>query len=335
MSDWLPSAPCTPEACVSELVPAVPVLRRVLRCVVLAAVLAVGLVLAPLLAGPGPDGSRKSGRPAASGAPERGMPDERLMRGWSRLLVAALGVRIRAVGPPRTIPVPPATGRGRGALLVANHVSWLDVLLIGAVRPGRMLAKSEVRGWPLFGRLAAGIGTIFIERDRLRALPRTVEQIAAALRRGEHVVVFPEGSTWCGRDGGRFRHAAFQAALEAGAPVQPMTIRYRLAGGEPTTVPAFVGEDGLLTSLWRVAGVRGLIAELPLLPEIPADRHPDRRSLARAAQTSVQSRHTHTHPRLHRHRPDLVRAAVGLPVPVPVPAPASPRWAARSALARR
>ncbi|MFC8448696.1 lysophospholipid acyltransferase family protein [Kitasatospora sp. NPDC057223] len=294
MSGWLPSAPCTPEDCVSGPVSGVSVPRRVLRCLVLAAVLAVGLALAPLLARPA--GARERGHMGQG--QERGMPADRLISGWSRLLVAALGVRIRAAGPSRAASAVTGRDHGRdlGALLVANHVSWLDVLLIEAVRPGRMLAKTEVRGWPLFGRLAAGIGTIFIERDRLRALPRTVEQITAALRRGEHVVVFPEGSTWCGRGGGRFRPAAFQAALEAGAPVQPVAIRYRLAGGEPTTAPAFVGEDGLLPSLWRVVSVRGLVAELTLLPEIPAGRHPERRSLARAAQRSVQGHHGHPHP---------------------------------------
>ena len=322
MSSWLPSAPCTPEACVSGTVPVVPVPRRVLRFAVLAAVLAVGFALAPLLARPGPAGRGSAGRPEAPQV--RGVPAERLMRGWSRLLVAALGVRILTSGPPRSV----AAATGRGALLVANHVSWLDVLLIEAVRPGRMLAKTEVRGWPLFGRLAAGIGTIFIERDRLRALPRTVEQIAAALRRGEHVVVFPEGSTWCGRGGGRFRPAAFQAALEAGAAVQPMTVRYRLAGGEPTTAPAFVGEDSLISSLWRVVTLRGPVAELTLLPEIPAGRHPDRRSLARAAQADVQAAvqghrplpqpHSQLHPR--RRGPDDARATATAALPGPAPA---------------
>ncbi|MFC9328484.1 lysophospholipid acyltransferase family protein [Kitasatospora sp. NPDC057015] len=289
MSAWLPTAPCTPEACVSGSVATVPVPRRVLRCAVLAAVLAVGFALAPVLARPGRAGA---GAHAGPEAPPRELPAERLMRGWTRLLVAALGVRISAAVPPRSA----SAGVGPGALLVANHVSWLDILLIGALRPGRMLAKTEVRGWPLFGRLAAGIGTIFIERDRLRALPRTVEEVAAALRRGEDVVVFPEGSTWCGRGGGRFRPAAFQAALGAGAPVQPVVIRYRLAGGEPTTAPAFVGDDGLLASVWRVAGVRGLVAEVTLLPEIPAGRHLERRALARAAQASVQGRPGRPHP---------------------------------------
>lgn len=142
-------------------------------------------------------------------------------------------------------------------LVVANHVSWLDVLLVAAVCPGRMLAKHEVSGWPVVGRLARSRGTLFIDRERIRSLPGTVAAIARALRDGETVVAFPEGSTWCGREAGRFRPAVFQAALDAGAPVRPVAIRYRLAGGEPTTVPAFVGDDTLTASLRRVVAARG------------------------------------------------------------------------------
>ncbi|MCP2312076.1 lysophospholipid acyltransferase family protein [Kitasatospora paracochleata] len=263
MSTWLPTAPCTPGACVAASGPAVAVPWRLLRCAGCLLVLLAGVALVPLVRA------------------WRWLPAERLVRIWTRTLLASLGVRVRAGAT-----APPAGG----ALLVANHISWLDILLVAAVRPGRMLAKTEVGQWPVLGPLTTWGGTIFIDRDRLRSLPRTVEQATEALRRGERVVVFPEGSTWCGRYGGRFRPALFEAAVRAGAPVQPLTIRYRLADGSATTAPAFVGEDGLLASLWRVVTVRGLEAELELLPLIPAGRHPGRRELARAAQAAVDLR---------------------------------------------
>ncbi|MGC3005419.1 lysophospholipid acyltransferase family protein, partial [Streptomyces sp. G35A] len=149
-----------------------------------------------------------------------------------------------------------------GLLLVANHISWLDVPLLAAVRPARMLAKSEIRRWPVAGALAARGGVLFIDRDRLRALPDTVARIAGVLRDGAAVAAFPEGSTWCGRAQGHFRRAVFQAALDAAVPVQPVRIRYRDPTGAPATAPAFVGDDTLLASLWRVASVRGLTAEV-------------------------------------------------------------------------
>ncbi|MFF0200656.1 lysophospholipid acyltransferase family protein [Streptomyces sp. NPDC005017] len=253
MSGWLPSAPCTSRACVEAPGPsAVAVARGVLR---LTAVL--GLVLAGVLASP------LGGR----------IPPD-LVRRWCRWIVRSAGVRPRITGD--------AASSG-GLLLVANHISWLDIPLLAAVRPARMLAKKEIRDWPVAGPLAAR-GAVFIDRDRLRALPDTVARLADALRSGAAVGVFPEGSTWCGRAQGRFRRAVFQAALDAGVPVQPVRIRYRLADGSATTLPAFIGDDSLLTSVWRVVTTRQVIAEVDLRPPIAPLSHPDRRTLAHAAE---------------------------------------------------
>ncbi|MFJ4322858.1 lysophospholipid acyltransferase family protein [Streptomyces tricolor] len=256
MSIWLPTAPCTPGACVEPARAAVAVPRAVLRLTAVAALLLAGIVLSPL---------------------GRTIPAEWVGR-WCRALVRAAGVRVRITGS-----APPAGG----LLLVANHVSWLDVPLLAAVRPARMLAKTEIRQWPVAGALAARGGALFIERDRLRALPGTVDRIAGALRAGAAVTVFPEGSTWCGRAHGRFRRAVFQAALDAGVPVQPVGLRYRRRDGGPGTAAAFVGEDTLLASLWRVARARDLVAEVEIRPVIPPGTHPDRRALAHASQPSA------------------------------------------------
>ncbi|MFE3638464.1 lysophospholipid acyltransferase family protein, partial [Streptomyces sp. NPDC059168] len=252
MSAWLPTAPCTPAACLDPAGPTVSLPRAVLRLAALAALVLVGVALSPL-----------GGRFPAG-----------WVRRWSRAVVRAAGVRIRLTGSA------PAAG---GVLLVANHISWLDIPLLAAVRPARMLAKSEIRRWPVAGRLAAGSGVLFIERDRLRALPGTVTRIAEALRDGAAVAVFPEGSTWCGRARGHFRPAVFQAALDARAPVQPVRLTYRDARGGAATAAAFVGEDTLFASLWRVASARALVAEVEVRPLLPAGRHHDRRTLARAA----------------------------------------------------
>ncbi|MFD5447999.1 lysophospholipid acyltransferase family protein [Streptomyces sp. NPDC127100] len=255
MSAWLPVAPCTPGACLEPVRTPVGVPRAVLRLTAVAVLLLAGsaVALSPL----------RERVPAA------------LVRSWCRWTVRAAGVRVRVTG--AAVP----TG---GLLLVAHHVSWLDVPLLAAVRPARMLAKSEIRRWPVAGPLAARGGALFIERDRLRALPDTVAVVAGALRGGAAVAAFPEGSTWCGRARGRYRRAVFQAALDAGVPVQPVRIRYRTGGRTPSTAPAFVGEDTLLASLWRVATTRGLTAEVEVLPAVPPGRHRDRRSLASAAQ---------------------------------------------------
>ncbi|MFF4363203.1 lysophospholipid acyltransferase family protein [Streptomyces sp. NPDC001604] len=253
MSVWQPSAPCTPGACIEATGSATAVPRAVLRMAAVVALVLAGVVLSPL-----------GGR----------IPAE-LVKRWCRWIVRAAGVRVRITG---------TTAPTGGLLLVANHISWLDIPLLAAVRPARMLAKSDIREWPVAGPLAARGGALFIDRNRLRALPETVARIADALRDGQAVGAFPEGSTWCGRAQGTFRRAVFQAALDAGVPVQPVHLRYRIAGGTASTAPAFIGDDSLLASVWRVVSARGLVAEVDVRDAIAPGSHPDRRSLARAAQ---------------------------------------------------
>lgn len=264
---WRPSAPCAPRSCVG---PAVRV--RALPF----AVLRVGAVLVLLVGGI----VANLGAALVVG-PLGGRIPPGLVRRWCRWVVRAAGVRVRIDG---------GVPAGTGLLLVANHVSWLDIPLLAAVRPARMLAKAEIRAWPVAGWLTARGGALFVDRDRIRALPGTVARIAGALRAGEAVAVFPEGSTWCGRAQGRFRRAVFQAALDAGVPVQPVRLRYRLAGGPSTTTPAFVGEDSLLTSVWRVATARGLVAEVEVRQVLVPGSGTDRRALARAAEAATLPR---------------------------------------------
>jgi 1-acyl-sn-glycerol-3-phosphate acyltransferase len=262
VSSWLPTSPCTPAACIPPA-PAPAALLRVLgRVAALVAVLCAGIVLSPLAARCAP------GRHAA------------LVRLWCRALVRSLGVRIRVGGA-----LPP----DGGVLIVSNHISWLDIPLLAAVRPARMLAKSDVRTWPVAGALAVRGRTLFIDRHRPRALPGTIARIAAALRDGSAVTAFPEGSTWCGRSQGSFRRAVFQAALDAGVPVQPVRVRYAHGFGLQSTAPAFIGDDTLVSSLWRIAASRDLVAEVRLSPLLAVGSHPDRRSLARVAQATAQA----------------------------------------------
>ncbi|MEU4129342.1 lysophospholipid acyltransferase family protein [Streptomyces wuyuanensis] len=262
MSVWLPTAPCTPADCASGRWPTVRRTTAVLRLAAGTAVVLAGVVLAPVAIPLGPAGRA------------------RLVGPWCRAVMRAFGVRFRVTG---TVPGQRDPGRpGPGTLVVPNHISWLDVPLVASVLPGRMLAKREVGLWPVLGPLARLGGTLFVDRDRLRELPAVVGAMAGALRRGSRVIVFPEGSTWCGRERGRFRRAAFQAALDAGADVQPVRIAYG-----PVGAAAFVGDDALGASLWRVVTTAGLTAEITVLPAIPAGAHPDRRALALAARRAL------------------------------------------------
>ncbi|WP_432055737.1 lysophospholipid acyltransferase family protein [Streptomyces sp. bgisy022] len=256
MSAWLPAAPCTPRACVRGTVPGAGPVRAVLRLVGVLVLVAAGVALLPC-----------GGRVPA-----------RLVRRWCRWIVRAAGVRVRLRG---------AAAPVGGLLLVAPHVSWLDVPLLAAVRPARLVAKAEIRHWPLAGPLAARGGVLFLDRDRLRTLPDTVGRITEVLRGGGAVGVFPEGSTWCGPERGSFRRAVFQAALDAGCPVQPVAIRYAGPRGTTVTAAAFVGDDTLVRSVWRVVSARGLVAEVEVPAPLTSGPVTDRRALARAAQRAV------------------------------------------------
>ncbi|UUU38772.1 lysophospholipid acyltransferase family protein [Streptomyces sp. NBC_00162] len=262
MSVWLPTSPCTPEACAGHEGRTASIPLAVLRLVA-----AVFLILAGIL-----------GAPPVRLLPAG--PRHAVVRAWSAALVRAFGIRITVHGSP---------GQGGGRLIVANHISWLDIPLVAAVMPCRMLAKSDIRAWPVLGRLAGQSGTLFIERERIRALPATVETMTRALLAGDRVTVFPEGSTWCGRAQGPFRRAAFQSALDARVPVQPIRLAYLRCDGDTAGEPAFVGDDPLTASLWRIARARGVRAEVTLLPRIPPGRYADRRDLAAAAQTAITS----------------------------------------------
>lgn len=200
-----------------------------------------------------------------------------LVKSWFRALLRAFGVRFVVRG----------ERCADGGLVVTNHVSWLDVVALMAVHPMRLLAKTELRSWPVVGPLAARVGTLYIDRHRLSALPAAVRTVADALREGSLVGAFPEGTTWCGLASGTYRPAVFQAAVDTGVPVRPVALRFTTASGAPTTAAAFVGEATLLESVLAVARVRGLVVELSVLPELDAAAIGDRRELARRAERAV------------------------------------------------
>lgn len=278
INPWLPLAPCSPAACVEPPHVAVGPARRAVRLAVAVVVLLAGVPLA--LATRWVGTARRA----------------RFTAAWARLLLRALGVRVEAragfaffAGSPVMRAVP---DDGAGTLLVANHVSWLDPLVVAATVPSRLLAKKEVGEWPVIRTLASGSGALFIDRERLSKLPEAVETVAGALRAGDTVAAFPEGTTWCGRAMGEFRPALFQAAIDAGAAVRPAIIRYR--EGESTSARGcYVGEDSLVASILRVTATKGLVVEVTLFPAVrltpTGTRHESRRALAKIAEAHVRT----------------------------------------------
>ena len=174
-------------------------------------------------------------------------------------------------------------------LIVANHVSWLDILAINAVRPVRFVSKADVRHWPLLGWLVACGGTLFIERERKRDALRVVHQVAQALREGEVIAVFPEGTTSDGQGVLPFHANLLQAAIATEAPVQPLVLCYREAGARVSRAAPYVGDTSLAESVWAVAGADGLQVHVQIEPA-QATRQLDRRALAARLRETIAGR---------------------------------------------
>jgi 1-acyl-sn-glycerol-3-phosphate acyltransferase len=192
------------------------------------------------------------------------------LRWWARGLLAALGVRLRVIGEP--MPVEPA-------LIVANHVSWLDVIAILATRPASFVCKSEVAAWPAIGWLLKRAGTIFIRRGSFRDVWRVNIALRERFDARQSVAAFPEGTTTYGDQVLEFRPALFQPALERALAVRPVAISYSSAAA------AYVGDSSFAASLYSICSARGLEVRLTLLPPLAPSL--SRREAARAARLAI------------------------------------------------
>ena len=176
------------------------------------------------------------------------------VQSWQRRMLEILGIGLVLHGQP------PAAGP---VLLVANHLSWLDILVLHAARHCRFVSKSEIRHWPVLGTLSTGSGTLYIEREKRRDAMRVVHHVAESLQAGDVVAVFPEGTTGDGRELLPFHANLIQAAISAHAPVQPVGLRFvDVATGEDSTAPLYVGDDTLVGSLWRTLAGRPFVAHV-------------------------------------------------------------------------
>jgi len=171
---------------------------------------------------------------------------------WAQGMLSILGITVRVQGKPSKGPV----------LMAANHISWLDILVMHAACHCRFVAKSEIRAWPLLGVLTAGGGSLFIERTSNRDAMRVVHQMADALAIGQLLAVFPEGGTGDGKTLLPFHGNLLQAAIAADAPVQPIALYFLDQEGQMSFAPCYVGDESLMTSLWRTLTTPGITVVL-------------------------------------------------------------------------
>lgn len=201
---------------------------------------------------------------------------EPLTRFWNRRLLRVLNLRVSVRG-----------GFAPGArVTAANHVSWLDIPLLAACEPTRFIAKSEVRDWPVAGWLANAAGTFYIRRGKGGARP-LIENLVPHLQQGGSVVLFPEGTTTDGRDVLPFHARLFGAAIDAGARIQPVALRYGAARDGRLIAP-FIGDDDLVSHILRLLREPELVAEVVYGTPI-AVHGMERDVLARRAEAAVRS----------------------------------------------
>jgi 1-acyl-sn-glycerol-3-phosphate acyltransferase len=185
-------------------------------------------------------------------------------------------------------------------LVLPNHVSWLDILVIDSVEPCSFIAKAEIRSWPLVGFLCDRAGTLFIERGRRHAVHQVLETATEQLRAGGRVAVFAEGTTSDGTVVLPFHANLVEAAVRADCVVQPLALRYEDRSGQRSMAVEFVGSTTFAQSLWRVLAepeTRAVMIPLeplePLEPLTAEDRAQstgvrNRHALARAAEAVVR-----------------------------------------------
>jgi len=243
-------------------------LRVAGRSVALAAVTAVGLAALAVV--------RLAGGTPAARARRRAV----VFGVWARASAFVLGMRLVSKG-----------RAPHGAfMLVANHLSYVDVLAVAARTEAVFVARADLSSWPVLGRLSRAVGTLFADRDRRRSIPATIEEIAAALRRGQGVVLFPEGTTTGGDNVLPFRPPLLEAAARATIPVHQAVIRYRtLPGSSPASEAiCWWGDMTFWRHLIRMMALPGFAARIVFEDEPVMGR--DRKELARELWTGIRHR---------------------------------------------
>lgn len=203
---------------------------------------------------------------------------------WSAKLLRILNIALSVRGPDVI--------SAKRVVLVANHISWLDVFVINAAHPCRFIAKSEIADWPVAGSLATNAGTIFIRRAKRTDAAKTNDAIAVQLLKSNTVAIFPEGTTTAGDKLLKFHTSLFEPAVANQATLAPVALRYRQSNGEPDTAAAFIGELTFSQSMAQIIAQKSIIAEVIFAPVIAPVEHESshancRRSLAAASEAAI------------------------------------------------
>jgi len=204
----------------------------------------------------------------------------RVTRIWNKKLLNILNIGIQINGQ-----LQHESGR-EGCMVVSNHVSWLDIIVLNAIHPLCFISKLEVRGWPVIGWLSRRSGTIFIERAMRRDAAMINLHVSTLLKQGVCIGLFPEGTTTDGKQVGHFHSALIQPAIDAGIRLCPVSLRYQDENGALSAAAAFIGETTLVQSIWNILRCSSLNVSVQFATALPTTSK-NRRLLARTAQAAI------------------------------------------------
>lgn len=196
---------------------------------------------------------------------------------WLAAVMEIIGGDVQVFGTPAT----------NSTLMVANHISWLDICLLGGYAHVDFLSKAEVRHWPIIGWLAEKSGTLFIERGGKDAARAATDVIAARLREKGNVLVFPEGTTSDGQQLRTFHARLFAGAIEAQSAIQPVAIRYLTQNGQVNLIVPYIDQQTLMVNLWQVLAEQAITIELHFLTVLSSHEQA-RKALAQWSEALVR-----------------------------------------------
>lgn len=178
------------------------------------------------------------------------------------------------------------TACSSSAIVVANHISWLDIVALAATTPVTFVSKMDLKHWPVVGVLAKFSGTVFIKRGSLFSMHQTFSLLVDVLSAGRKPAFFPEGTTTRGFSVNKFHSGLFQAATQSNCPVQPVAISYYRNAEPDRDVAPYVDDDHFLKHLWTLLLKRKLHLQIDFLDEIKPENH-DRRELAELCHSRI------------------------------------------------
>lgn len=206
---------------------------------------------------------------------------ETALRSWAQDLLTIVNIRLSHQGTPPTL--------GHAALVVSNHISWLDIIVIHSQMLCYFVSKAEVARWPVIGWMAEQVGTLFLTRGANRAVQQINTRLVGHLQNNHILAIFPEGQTGNGLQLRNFHAALFEPAVQNQTPVHPVYIHYRDAHGKVTDAAGYYGNLSFWQSLRRIIKNGPLIAEIQFLPPI-ASEGMDRKTLAKTCESAIRAR---------------------------------------------